>query len=75
MRVRTEIVALRTLDAGAERRLRRHLDGRAQSHIATIPMGYGDGLSRALSNQGHVLVRGKRAPIIGAISMDMTSST
>jgi alanine racemase len=35
-------------------------------------MGYADGLSRALSNQGHVLVRGRRAPIAGVVSMDMT---
>jgi alanine racemase len=36
-------------------------------------MGYGDGLSRALSNRGQVLVRGRRAPIVGAVSMDLTS--
>jgi alanine racemase len=35
-------------------------------------MGYADGLSRHLSNRGHVLVRGVRAPIVGAISMDMS---
>jgi alanine racemase len=35
-------------------------------------MGYADGLSRALSNVGHVLVRGRRAPIVGVVSMDMT---
>jgi alanine racemase len=35
-------------------------------------MGYADGLSRRLTNVGHVLVRGKRAPIVGAVSMDMT---
>ena len=34
-------------------------------------MGYADGLSRHLGNRGHVLVRGKRAPIVGAVSMDM----
>ena len=34
-------------------------------------MGYADGLSRQLSNRGHVLVRGKRAPIVGTVSMDM----
>jgi alanine racemase len=34
-------------------------------------MGYADGLSRQLSSKGHVLVGGKRAPIVGAISMDM----
>ena len=35
-------------------------------------MGYADGLSRQLSNRGHVLVRGRRAPIVGAVSMDMS---
>ena len=34
-------------------------------------MGYADGLSRQLSNRGHVLVGGVRAPIVGAVSMDM----
>ena len=42
------------------------------SKIATIPMGYADGLSRALSNRGWVLVRGRRTPIVGVVSMDMT---
>ena len=44
----------------------------APARIATLPMGYADGLSRQLGNRGHVLVRGKRAPIVGAVSMDMT---
>jgi alanine racemase len=35
-------------------------------------MGYADGLSRALSNRGHVLVRGRRASVAGVVSMDMT---
>jgi alanine racemase len=35
-------------------------------------MGYADGLSRQLGNVGHALVRGKRAPIAGAVSMDLT---
>jgi len=35
-------------------------------------MGYADGLSRHLSNRGHLLVRGVRAPIVGAVSMDMS---
>jgi len=38
--------------------------------IATIPIGYGDGLNRRLSNKGYVIVRGKRAPIIGRVCMD-----
>ncbi|HET6461537.1 MAG TPA: alanine racemase [Syntrophales bacterium] len=39
--------------------------------IATIPVGYGDGYGRILSNQSEALVGGKRAPIVGNISMDM----
>ena len=35
-------------------------------------MGYADGLDRKLSNTGHALVRGRRAPIVGTVSMDMT---
>jgi alanine racemase len=36
-------------------------------------MGYADGLSRALSNRGEVLVRGRRAKIAGIVSMDLTT--
>ena len=38
--------------------------------IATIPVGYGDGYSRGLSNQGYVLIHGKKAPIRGRVCMD-----
>lgn len=38
--------------------------------VATLPVGYEDGYLRALSNKGEVLVRGKRAPVIGNICMD-----
>ncbi len=38
--------------------------------IATIPVGYGDGYPRSLSNKGYVLIRGKKAPILGRVCMD-----
>lgn len=38
--------------------------------IATIPVGYGDGYARGLSNKGWVLVHGKKAPVIGRVCMD-----
>ena len=40
------------------------------SIIATIPAGYGDGWLRRLGNQGFVVVRGQRCPIVGRVSMD-----
>lgn len=39
--------------------------------MAVVPAGYADGLDRRLEGRGYVLVRGQRAPIIGAVSMDM----
>ena len=38
--------------------------------IATVPVGYGDGYPRSLSNKGEVLIAGRRAPIIGRVCMD-----
>lgn len=38
--------------------------------VATIPVGYGDGYPRSLSNRGWVLIRGKKAPILGRVCMD-----
>ena len=43
---------------------------KSQSRIATIPIGYGDGFRRDLSNKGSVLIRGKKYPICGNICMD-----
>ena len=40
------------------------------SRIAALPIGYADGFSRANSNKGQALVRGRRAPIVGRVSMD-----
>lgn len=42
------------------------------SVIATIPVGYADGYSRLLSNKADVLVKGKRCPVAGRVTMDMT---
>jgi alanine racemase len=44
---------------------------RKKTRIATIPVGYGDGYAFILSNQGEALIRGRRAPVVGRISMDM----
>jgi alanine racemase len=81
MRVRTEIVAVREVDEGAPVGYGATWRAPRKSRIATLPMGYADGLTRQLGScnaagskraGGHVLVRGQRAPIVGAVSMDMT---
>ena len=44
---------------------------RRESLIATLPVGYADGYRRALSNRAAVLVRGRRAPVVGTVCMDL----
>ena len=48
-----------------------HWTATQPSRIATVPAGYADGLDMRLAGCGHVLVRGRRAPIIGSVCMDM----
>ncbi len=43
---------------------------RTHARVATVAIGYADGVMRARANRGHVLVRGRTAPLIGAVSMD-----
>jgi alanine racemase len=42
----------------------------SETTIVTVPIGYGDGYPRALSNQGQVLIRGQRMPVVGTVCMD-----
>ena len=72
MRVRTEIIAIREIAVGQSVGYGATFVATRPTRVATIAMGYADGLSRALSNRGDVLVAGRRAPIIGTVSMDMT---
>jgi alanine racemase len=72
MRVRSEIVALRTIQKGEAIGYGHTWRAERDSRIATVPMGYADGLDRLLSNKGHGLVQGRRAPIAGTVSMDLT---
>ncbi len=44
----------------------------SETTIATIPVGYADGFSRRLSNRGQVIIRGKRYPVAGRVTMDLT---
>jgi alanine racemase len=72
MSLHTRVLYLKTLPAGSPLGYGGTFVTRRESRIATLPIGYEDGLSRALSNRGRVLVRGELAPIVGRISMDLT---
>ncbi len=72
MQVRTELVAVREVQSGETVGYGATWQATRTSRIATIPMGYADGLSRSLSNRAELLVRGKRVSVAGTVSMDMT---
>lgn len=68
----TRVAQVRSLAAGESVSYNRVFTASRPSHIAVIRIGYADGYSRLLSNRGAVLIRGRRAPIVGRICMDMT---
>jgi alanine racemase len=68
---RTRIVFLKELSAGEYVSYgRTYTTIKKRTKVASLPVGYADGYNRLLSNQGEVLVRGRRFPIIGRICMD-----
>jgi alanine racemase len=71
--VRTRIVHLRSLSAGDCVGYGGTWRATRPTRIAVLPMGYHDGIDWRLGNRGGVLVRGRRAPMVGRISMDYTT--
>jgi alanine racemase len=69
---KTRVVDVRRVPAGQGVGYGSTFTTRKPSLLATIPVGYGDGYLRVLSNRGRVLVRGEYAPIAGNVSMDLT---
>lgn len=72
MTVKSRIVHLRRLAAGSGAGYDHTFIARRESLIAIVPIGYSHGYSRALSNRGQVEIRGRRAPVVGSVCMDMT---
>jgi alanine racemase len=70
--LKSRIVLIRDMPQGYTVGYGRTHTLRRSSRIATIPVGYGDGYPRALSNCGEMLVCGRRAPIVGRVNMDVT---
>ena len=68
---RTEIVAFHAITAGTTVGYGRTWRAERNARIATLPIGYAEGLPRAAGNAAHALVRGVRVPFAGRICMDM----
>lgn len=66
----SHIVYIKTVPAGTPVSYGGTYVTEKKQRIATIPVGYGDGYPRGLSGKGEVLIRGKRAPILGRVCMD-----
>jgi alanine racemase len=71
--LRTRIISLRDVPPGEGVGYGARFVTQRPSRIAVLAAGYADGLVRTLSNRGCVLVRGKPAPIVGTISMDLAT--
>lgn len=67
----TRIAQLRLIQPGETVSYNRTFMARRPTRIAVLPIGYSGGVSRHLSNQGQVLIRGRRATIAGIVCMDM----
>ena len=72
MSVRTNIIHLKQVDAGFSVGYGRTFITKEPSLIATLPLGYADGLSRVYSNRGRVICNQTYAPIVGNVCMDQT---
>jgi alanine racemase len=72
-RLRSLVIALRTIERGETVGYDRTFVASRTTRIATVPLGYGDGLLWRASGRGFMLVRGKRCPIAGRVSMDLST--
>lgn len=69
----TRISAIRTVETGESVGYNATWQAPQPTRVATIPAGYHEGVDRRLSNKGHMMVRGVSCPIVGRVSMNMTT--
>jgi alanine racemase len=67
------VIFLKDFPAGSPIGYHRTHETRRPSRIATLPLGYNDGYAWGLGNRAAALVRGRRVPVVGAVSMDYTT--
>jgi len=71
--VRTRVARVYEAQAGESVGYGRSWRASGVAKVGLIPIGYADGFRRALSNNGEVLVRGRRCPVVGRVSMDQAA--
>ena len=67
---KTEIVYVKEIPVGTSVSYGRRFTAERVTRVATLPVGYGDGYKRLLSNRADVLIRGHRCPVLGSVCMD-----
>ncbi len=72
MSFKSRVVQLRSVPAGRFISYGRTYQAKRATRVGVLPVGYGHGLPWLLSNRGEVLIRGRRAPIVGRVTMDLT---
>ncbi len=72
MNIKTRIILIKKFGKGQPVSYDRTFITARESLIAVMPVGYADGYSRALSNKGYAMVRGKKARVAGRVCMDLT---
>jgi alanine racemase len=70
MSVQSYVAAVKLCSAGEGSGYGRRFVAAAPTRLATLPIGYGDGWPRALGVRGDVIIRGRRYPLVGSVSMD-----
>jgi len=70
MTLQSVVTHVKTVDAGATVGYGSTWRATSRARVATVAIGYADGIHRIRSNRGHALVRGQRAPLVGTVSMD-----
>jgi alanine racemase len=67
---KSQVVLVKRVDTGEGVGYGHAFRAERPTDVALVPIGYGDGVSRALGDRGHVLIQGRRYPLVGRISMD-----
>jgi alanine racemase len=68
--LRSYVADVKSFEAGNSAGYGRTWKAPSETMVGVLPIGYGDGVRRGLSNKGEVLVRGRRHPLVGTVSMD-----